>query len=117
MISCRASLTRWPALRPRFALWANGQLWKNRPARRRSPAASQRAAGLDKKGTKGHKWALVRIGWPQIQELNMLEGLEGWQLLCLAGVVWIGIAIVRELIDSLERAQERLQGPWWPGSI
>lgn len=42
----------------------------------------------------------------------MLEGLEGWQLLCLAGAVWVGIVAVRELIDRrLERAQERLQGP------
>ncbi|HDI1215647.1 TPA: hypothetical protein PKO72_004446 [Aeromonas hydrophila] len=42
----------------------------------------------------------------------MLEGLEGWQLLCLAGALWAGIVVVRELIDRrLERAQERLQGP------
>lgn len=42
----------------------------------------------------------------------MLEGLEGWQLLCLAGALCAGIVVVRELIDRrLERAQERLQGP------
>ncbi|WP_190284465.1 MULTISPECIES: hypothetical protein [Aeromonas] len=47
-----------------------------------------------------------------IQELNMLEGLAGWQLVCLAGAAWLVVLGIRKLIDSrVERAQEQLQGP------
>lgn len=42
----------------------------------------------------------------------MLEGLEGWQLLCFAAALWIGVVIVRMLIErAVEGEQERLQGP------